>query len=182
MKRLASFVAMVLLTASCGQAAPAAKPRQISADEAAATAREHLSWFRDRLTTADPADAKFSLTVRMPGEGKRKSPELTMRDIAIEGDYLLGTVVKADEAWPEYAEGNRFRFPGDVVSDWSFAHDGRLIGAFWLRAQMCNLGQMLTVVGGRTLEAEATVSDLREQLDPAESCEPYDPREDYADR
>lgn len=116
----------------------------------------------------------------MPAESGRKSPELVMRDIVIEGVSLSGVVSKADPAWPEYAEGQTFRFPQSVVTDWTFSHAGKLIGGFQVRARMCEVGQLLSGLSGKTPQAEAALSELGDQLNPAQACKPYDPRQDYS--
>ena len=183
MMRLAALAAFAILGASCGGTSPGPPQGQkITPEEAAASARAHLPWFLERLAAADPADGNFRLTVWMPAEGGRKSPQLVMRDVAADGQSLSGIVSKADPAWPEYPEGNTFFFGPSVVADWTFTHDGRMIGAFWLRAQMCELGKVLKGVRGRTPEADAAVLELREKFDPANACKPYDPRQDYEGR
>lgn len=179
MKQLLWLGAFLLLAGGCGQK-PAPAPRQISEAEMIASAREHLPWFLERMAAADPADRGFRVVARMPAESGRSAPDIALQDIVVEGDMLVGTVVKTKEGWPEYAEGKSYRVARGVVVDWSFLHNDRTIGGFRVKAQMCNVGQMLEGFSGKTAEADKALTDLQTSIDKNRPCEPYDPRADYA--
>ena len=180
MKKLLCVFAFAVLAEACGPRPLAQPEREISEEDIIASAREHLPWFLERMAAAEPADSGFRLVARMPAEGRRAAPDIAMQDIVVEGDTLVGTVVKTKPDWPEYAEGKTYRFGRGVVVDWSFVHNERSIGGFRVKARMCSAGKLLDQVRGKTAEVEKARKDLQDAMKQNGACQAYDPRADYA--
>jgi hypothetical protein len=166
--------ATLMLLAACG----GPPQRHISDAEATTAAQAHVPFLLERIAARDRADTGFVLNVRVPREGTRAGAQLALTGIVKTGATLRGTVRTPDKDWPEFPVGTTMTFGPDIIEDWSFRHANKLVGAFRLRAKMCNVAGMLEGLKGKTPEAQAALDEAQGMLDPTRACEDYDPRSD----
>lgn len=100
---------------------------------AIAEARETLPVFWDVFDNPEPGENRFSLKVRITDE--HGTEHLWVSDLEKEGETISGTIGNAPGLVQVVKEGDRVEVPEELISDWMFGRDEKMVGNRTLRAQ-----------------------------------------------
>ncbi|MBZ9558930.1 MULTISPECIES: DUF2314 domain-containing protein [unclassified Modicisalibacter] len=103
----------------------------VEMNKAIQKARESLDVFVERLKSPQDGDSNFTLKVAVTDE--QGTEHFWVSDISLTSSGFEGVIANEAEVVKAVSLGQKVSFDADVVSDWSFEHNGVKQGAFTLR-------------------------------------------------
>ena len=89
-------------------------------------ARASLDSFWKSYETPSAGESDFALKVAITGNGSTEHFWLTR--IERKGDKISGLVSNQPQSVKTVKMGQRYEFTGDMISDWTFKRNGKLVG------------------------------------------------------
>lgn len=99
-------------------------------------ARGNLGSYWKSLATPGPGEKDFFLKVAIPYDQNGGREHFWLRDIARDGDRIVGTIDNDPNHATHVHRGQRYTFGEADITDWMFRRNGKIVGAETLRVML----------------------------------------------
>lgn len=109
-------------------------PGEPAVEAAIAKAQSTLSTFFRLQANPGPGKSGFSVKIKLPKKATTGNWHVWGENVVRSGDTVTATLASNTRADPDYAPGQRVTAPLSQISDWLYWENGKMRGAYTVRA------------------------------------------------